>query len=81
MSYIENRIVHDADSHTMELPTWYKEFGSKKVQKAFLDRFECRNASKYAPNELQTLLERLKRSERHKYPFLCQKMIEICSNF
>ena len=39
MSYIENRIVHDADSHTMELPTWYKEFGSKKVQKAFLDRF------------------------------------------
>jgi len=23
----------------MELPTWYKEFGSKKVQKAFLDRF------------------------------------------
>ena len=38
MSYIENRIVHDADSHTMELPTWYKEFGSKKVQKAFLDR-------------------------------------------
>ena len=39
MSYIKNRIVHDADSHTMELPTWYKEFGSKKVQTAFLDRF------------------------------------------
>jgi len=32
MPYIENRIVHDADAHTMELPNWYDEFGSKKVQ-------------------------------------------------
>ena len=30
MPYIENRIVHDADSHTMELPNWYKDYGSKK---------------------------------------------------
>ena len=54
---------------------------SKTLRKDVLDRFECRNASKYAPNELQTLLERLKRSEGHKYPFLCQKIIEICFNF
>ena len=39
MAYIENRIVHDADSHTMELPDWYKDYGSKKVQDAFIDRF------------------------------------------
>ena len=39
MPYIENRIVHDADSHTMELPNWYKDYGSKKVQDAFVDRF------------------------------------------
>ena len=30
MPYISNRVVHDADSHTMELPNWYKEFGTKK---------------------------------------------------
>ena len=40
MPYIENRIVHDADAHTMELPNWYDEFGSKKVQEAFRERFK-----------------------------------------
>ena len=39
MPYIENRIVHDADAHTMELPNWYEEFGSKRVQDAFKERF------------------------------------------
>ena len=40
MPYIENRIVHDADAHTMELPNWYDEFGTKRVQDAFRKRFE-----------------------------------------
>ena len=40
MPYIENRIVHDADSHTMELPNWYEEFGTKRVQDAFKERFK-----------------------------------------
>ena len=40
MPYIENRIVHDADAHTMELPNWYQEFGTKRVQDAFKERFK-----------------------------------------
>tara|TARA_Y100001970_G_scaffold253905_1_gene329132 strand:- start:5495 stop:6652 length:1158 start_codon:yes stop_codon:yes gene_type:complete len=40
MPYIENRIIHDADSHTMELPNWFDKFGSKRVQKAFKERFQ-----------------------------------------
>ena len=36
MPYINNRIVHDADSHTMELPDWYDEFGTERV-KEFLE--------------------------------------------
>ena len=40
MPYIENRIVHDADAHTMELPNWYEEFGTKRVQDAFKERFK-----------------------------------------
>lgn len=31
MPYVENRIVHDADAHTMEPPEWLDEFGSKAV--------------------------------------------------
>jgi len=40
MPYIENRIVHDADAHTMELPNWFDGYASNKVQKAFRDRFQ-----------------------------------------
>ncbi len=39
MPYIKNRIVHDADAHTMELPNWFDEYGDKKIQLAFRDRF------------------------------------------
>ena len=40
MPYIENRIVHDADAHIMELPNWFDGYASDKVQKAFRDRFQ-----------------------------------------
>ena len=40
MPYIENRIVHDADAHTMELPNWFDQYGNNKIQKAFKDRFQ-----------------------------------------
>ena len=39
MPYIKNRIVHDADAHTMELPNWFDEYGNRKIQLAFRDRF------------------------------------------
>ena len=39
MAYINKRVVHDADSHTMELPNWYDEFGTEKVKKVFRKRF------------------------------------------
>ena len=31
MPYVENRIIHDADAHTMEPPEWLDEFGSRAV--------------------------------------------------
>ena len=40
MPYIENKIVHDADAHTMELPNWFDDYGSQKIQKAFRQRFD-----------------------------------------
>ena len=39
MPYITDRVVHDADSHTMELPHWFSEFGTDLVKKAFGERF------------------------------------------
>ncbi len=39
MPYIADRVIHDADSHTMELPDWFTEFGTDKVKKAFGARF------------------------------------------
>lgn len=39
MAYIEDRIVHDADSHVMELPNWLHEFGTHRAADAFRNRF------------------------------------------
>ena len=39
MPYIENRIVHDADAHTMELPHWFDDYADNNIQKAFRERF------------------------------------------
>ena len=39
MPYITDRVVHDADSHAMELPHWFSEFGTDLVKKAFGERF------------------------------------------
>ena len=39
MPYIENRIVHDADAHTMELPNWFDDYADNNIQKAFRERF------------------------------------------
>ena len=40
MPYINDRVVHDADSHTMELPNWFDEFGTDRVKKIFKKRFQ-----------------------------------------
>ncbi len=39
MAYIEDRIVHDADSHVMELPDWFDAFAERRVVDAFKARF------------------------------------------
>ena len=39
MPYIEDRVVHDADSHVMELPDWFDEFAEQRVVDAFRARF------------------------------------------
>ena len=35
MPYIKGRVVHDADSHVMEIPGWLDEFGTARVRDAF----------------------------------------------
>ena len=35
MPYIDGRVVHDADSHVMEIPGWLDEFGTAPVRHAF----------------------------------------------
>ena len=35
MPYIEGRVVHDADSHIMEVPGWLDEFAPARVRDAF----------------------------------------------
>ena len=32
MAHIEGRIVHDADSHTMETPNWLEPFAEPKMR-------------------------------------------------
>lgn len=39
MPYITDRIVHDADSHVMEIPHWLDDFGTKRVVDQFNARF------------------------------------------
>ena len=61
MPYIKNRIVHDADAHTMELPNWFDEYGDKKIQLAFRDRF---NGNK---GLAQTYFEDIDKNHRTKF--------------
>ena len=58
MPYIERRIVHDADSHTMELPNWFDDFGTRQVRNAFQQR--------YANRSLDQIIEKHKSSEYRK---------------
>ena len=58
MPYIEERIVYDADSHTMELPNWFDDFGTRQVRNAFQQR--------YANRSLEQIIEKHKSSEYRK---------------
>ena len=39
MAYVEDRIIHDADAHTMEPPEWLEPFASAEVVRYALDHF------------------------------------------
>ncbi|MGI9615038.1 MAG: amidohydrolase family protein [Acidimicrobiales bacterium] len=39
MPYVENRVIHDADAHTMEPPEWLDEFASREVLEYARSRF------------------------------------------
>lgn len=39
MAYIEDRVVHDADSHVMEVPGWFADHAPAAVRTAFDARF------------------------------------------
>lgn len=45
MPYIEDRIVHDADSHVMEIPAWLDDYATRKVKEAFNRRFGERSTN------------------------------------
>ena len=32
MTYVKDRIIHDADAHTMEPPEWLDNFATKEVR-------------------------------------------------
>ena len=76
MPYISNRVVHDADSHTMELPNWYKEFGTRKIQDVFKKRF-----SKSLVGGLESLEEMPKIHKRKGYIEESEKEIMIRKNY
>ena len=59
MPYIERRTVHDADSHTMELPNWFDDFGTDHVRNAFQKR--------YANRSLDQVVEKHKSSDYRKF--------------
>lgn len=44
MPYIADRVVHDADSHIMELSHWLDDFAEHRVRDAFNARFVTRYA-------------------------------------
>ena len=46
MPYVENRIIHDADAHTMEPPEWLDEFGSKAVADYAREHFSIGDVDK-----------------------------------
>ena len=39
MAYVEDRIIHDADAHTMEPPEWLEPFATPEVARYALDHF------------------------------------------
>lgn len=53
MPYIEDRVVHDADSHVMELPHWLDDFATARVRDAFNARFGARHAAALAATVAQ----------------------------
>ena len=53
MAYIEDRVVHDADSHVMELPRWLDDFATANVSAAFNARFRGRHADALAASVQQ----------------------------
>ena len=48
MPYIADRVVHDADSHTMELAHWLDDFAERRVRDAFNARFGTQYAATLA---------------------------------
>ncbi len=46
MPYVEDRIIHDADAHTMEPPEWLDEFGSAAVVDYVRDNFSIGDNNK-----------------------------------
>ena len=53
MPYIQDRVVHDADSHVMELPNWLDDFATTAVSAAFNARFGAKHSATLAATVAQ----------------------------
>ena len=40
MPYVQDRVIHDADAHTMEPPEWLNEFAPKPLSNTSLNIFQ-----------------------------------------
>jgi predicted TIM-barrel fold metal-dependent hydrolase len=51
MPYVQNRVIHDADAHTMEPPEWLNEFAPKPVIEYFTEHFSKSSTELFADIE------------------------------
>ena len=89
MPYIENKIVHDADAHTMELPNWFDDYGSQKIQKAFRQRFdgykglslEKKNSTELYFKNINKVHKSDKYKEKNKEELMVRKNYDALGSF
>ena len=51
MPYVQDRVIHDADAHTMEPPEWLNEFAPKQVIEYFAEHFSKSSTELFADIE------------------------------
>jgi len=58
MPYVEDRVIHDADAHTMEPPEWLEEFASARVVEYERSRYAGRDEGTLGRSPMEAEIER-----------------------